>query len=332
MLVYTYKEIIKFYKWRKFIRLNPSLVEYKKPYRTPTDLTQKLINQGLAISNITTAEQAIYSNNYYRLKAYFIPFYDHNKKFIAGTSFDDIQALYEADQKIRDFIFPIIAKIEIRARAILDNVITASTKNPFWHLDPNNFEKYEEVETALKKAGTRFCSGKQEFAIHYRENYFTRKSFAHKQIPPFWIISEIFTLEQLTCFAKNIDKQKFRNTGGSILDKCANEFGFSGYEAFLTNLACLLEMRNICAHHSRLWNRNLRAPNSISKKTSIKTKGKSNRLYQHLIMLRIMCKHQKIDDGIKDFFHSLITSNTTLAAQANSMGFPSGWDTDNIWL
>lgn len=323
-------------RWKKFTFQNKHLVEYQKLYQSPALLIAKLQSEGLTIPP-TGADKVIFENNYYRFKAYFIPHFDMAQgKFYANTSFGDIYSLYVCDQQIRDFVFSLISKLEIRARAVLDNIVTKKTNDPFWHLNPTYFKKYEEIQQILNKSGTRFRTGKQEFAIHYRSKYFTKKSFEYKFIPPFWIISEIFTLEHLVTFAKNINTNHdlFKISGDNELNVCSKYFGFDGYEAWVTNLQCLLELRNICAHHSRLWNKNLRSPSGISKKITIKEPNSSksfHRLYSHLIMIRIMCKSLDIDDGIKPFFDTLINSNATLQRDHKSMGFPSLWETDPIW-
>lgn len=317
--------------WEDFSTENPHLIEYKKNYKSPTELVTKLIADGLKISSRKIAEDIIYNNNYYRFKAYFLPFFDKNGSFDSRTYFSQIYGLYLIDQKIRDFLFPIVAKLEIRIRANIDNLVTSETTDPFWHLNPAYFSKYEEVKRAMDKASSRFAAGKQEFALHYKKKYYTRASYDYKLTPPFWIISEILTVEQLLSVAKNINKEKFAlSAGKNKLNDCAKNFGFDSYESLMTNLSCILEIRNLCAHHTRLWNRNLKNPSAISKKISVKI-SHPNRLYSHLVMLRIMCKHQNIEDGIKDFFKRAIDSNGTLKRDMNSMGFPEKWETDPFW-
>lgn len=67
--------------------------------------------------------------------------------FRPNTNFESIYNLYLADQRIRDFLFPLIAILEVQIRAVIDNEITASTNDPFWHLDPSNFISYEEIKS-----------------------------------------------------------------------------------------------------------------------------------------------------------------------------------------
>lgn len=319
-------------RWREFHRQHPTLIEHTKPYKAPPDLVNKLIQEGVVVHDREQTERIIYSHNYFRLKAYFIPFMVHGSSvFVPGTTFSAICELYQADQKIRDFLFPIIAELEIRIRAVIDNEVTRTTNDPFWHLNPSNFKDYEQVKTVLNKAGQRFKAGKQEFALHHLSRYYTARSFDYCRIPPFWVISEIFTFEQLNSVAKALDKTKFAvGNGNNKLHECAIKFGFTSYDSLLTNLKCIQALRNIAAHHSRLWNRNLQAPNAVNKKVTI-SPIQNNRLYSNLILLRVMCKSQNIPDGIAPFFSNLINVNPTLAAQMDSMGFPPHWETDPLW-
>lgn len=318
-------------RWRTFIRKNPHLSEYSKPYQAPDDLVNKLVAQGLSIPNTQHASKVIFRQNYFRLKAYFIPFLDANlNQFYAGSSFPEIEDLYAADQKIRDFLLPLLAELEVRIRSVLDNVLTSSTNDPFWHLNPTLFINYDAVERALSKAESRFLTGKQEFVVHYKGRYFTRKSYRFRRLPPFWILSEIFTLEQLLSLARSLNKDKFAlSKRKNQLNECATPFGFDSYDSLITNIKCLLELRNICAHHSRVWNKNLQAPSAIGK---LAPKAEhANRLYSQLVMLRHMCKSQGIPDTIQPFFSGLFASVPIFQRDMASMGFPVDWDIHPFW-
>lgn len=110
-------------RWARFHVQYPALVEYSKPYRTPRDLAHKLILQGLSVPDRKLAETTIFRENYFRFKAYLSPFFDKTTdKFHRGATFDDLQGLYCADQKLRDFLIRLLAQLEIRIRATVDNV------------------------------------------------------------------------------------------------------------------------------------------------------------------------------------------------------------------
>ncbi|WP_432263560.1 Abi family protein [Cupriavidus sp. TMH.W2] len=319
--------------WARFHKTHSHLVEYNKPYKTPSDLARKLHQQGLHIADRRFAELTIFRENYFRFKAYAIPFLDKTTdQFFHGTSFNDLYNLYCADQRMRDFLLPILATLEVRIRAVIDNVVTSTTRDPFWHLDQSLFRSYAPVGQALKKAQDRFSKGKQEFVQHYREKYYTKKSYNNRHCPPFWIISEILTLEQLTSCCKSLNKEHpafFVSQGKNRLNDAATPFGLTSYDSLITNLSCIMQLRNLCAHHNRLWNRNLQMPAGVQKGRMAPTH--INRLYSVLVMLRVMCKAQGIDDGIASFMSGMFASTPTFSRDMGSMGFPSAWQSDSIW-
>jgi abortive infection bacteriophage resistance protein len=321
-------------RWADFQAQFPILVEYNKPYRTPQDLTRKLISQGLNVTDRKFAEATIFRENYFRFKAYAIPFFDKNTdRFYSGVSFEDLHGLYCADQKLRDFLIPLLAQLEVRIRATVDNVITSATSDPFWHINPKYFKNFEDVERALKRAQQRFDQGKQEFVVHYRDRYFTKRSYDYRRTPPFWIISEIFTLEQLLSVCKSLNEKCptfMISPGKNKLDVVAKPFGLNGFGSLITNLGCILELRNLCAHHNRLWNRNLQNPAGLKNKHTIRP-SHPNRLYSHLLMLRICCKAQGIPDGIAPFMTNMFATVPIFARDMANMGFPQNWKADNIW-
>ncbi|NML43469.1 Abi family protein [Ramlibacter sp. G-1-2-2] len=321
-------------RWAAFRAQHPSLVEYTKPYRTPHDLVYKLMLQGLHVPDRKLAEATIFRENYYRFKAYAIPFLDKTiDKFHVGTTFDDMHGLYRADQTLRDFLIPLLAQLEVRIRATVDNVVTSVTTDPFWHINPEYFKNFSDVERALKKAQQRFEQGKQEFVVHHRNRYFTTKSYEYRRTPPFWVISEIFTLEQTLSVCKSLNEKcpKFMvSAGKNKLDDVASPFGLPSYGSLITNLGCILELRNLCAHHNRLWNRNLQNPGGLKSKHAIRP-SHPNRLYSHLLMLRVLCKAQGIPDGIETFMTSMFASVPVFARDMSSMGFPPNWRSDRVW-
>lgn len=321
-------------QWAEFHAQNPSLTEYTKLYRAPAELTYKWMTQGLIISNRKQAERIIFRENYFRFKAYAIPFFDKaSDRFHTGITFDDLHLLYCADQKLRDFLLPLLAQLEVRIRATVDNVVTSVTQDPFWYINPDYFNNFSNVDRALKKAQQRVEQGKQEFIVHYRERYYTKKSYEYRRAPPFWIISEIFTLEQLLSVCKSLNQKhpKFVvSTGKNKLDNAAAPFGLNSYGALITNLGCILELRNLCAHHNRLWNRNLQAPAGLKGKLGIQP-SHPNRLYSHLLMLRTCCVTQGINDQIKPFMVDMFANVAVFSRDMASMGFPLNWETDPIW-
>ena len=78
------------------------------------------------------------------------------------------------------------------------------------------------------------------FIDHYRRKYLDPK------LPPIWMVAEIMSLGQLSKWMGNL---KLRTDRSAI----AKPYGLD--ESVLVSLAHhLTYVRNICAHHGRLWN------------------------------------------------------------------------------
>lgn len=58
---------------------------YNKPHRTWQEQLELLRSKNLTILNEDFALEKLRNLNYYRLSAYFLPFYDDNKNFIKNT-------------------------------------------------------------------------------------------------------------------------------------------------------------------------------------------------------------------------------------------------------
>lgn len=78
-----------------------------------------LQQRGMHISNIAQAQFFLQHLNYYRLRAYWIPFEADcvTHKFKPGTCFDDVLILYNFDRELRLLILDSIERIEVSVRS-----------------------------------------------------------------------------------------------------------------------------------------------------------------------------------------------------------------------
>ena len=166
---------------------------------------------------------------------------------------------------------------------------------------------------------------KEEFNEHYRNKYCNPKSQSFEDAPPFWILAETLTIEQLYTFMKELNQKDIHK-----LNKFSRKLGFNSYQSLIHNIGCIKDLRNVCAHHSRLWNRNLKATNGTRKQLKF-SPAHPNRLYDYVVLIQIMCNALKIKSGLRDFFIYIFQSDPTLRRDMGSMGFPISWDTDPIW-
>lgn len=310
---------------------------YNKPYQSPQQLIQTLQSKNIVFTNVPAAEKILSDINYYKFKMYLHPFFDPStpKKYYNGTKFEDALELYRFDDKLRDILFSIIGRIEIKLKTKLDSTVCSFTNNIFWYIDLNNykFKKQNEISSLLNKLNGTFITSQEEYAEHYKLHYYNDISNNFKLLPPFWIISELMTLGEVAKFYSLLDITKFNisRPRSNKLDELANEFGASNMRALISWILLIRDIRNRCAHHTRLWNSILREPADIRTLLTI-APTHSNRIYLSFVMLHIMIKKLNIlDINLKQILLDLQIQYPIFKTLISSAGFPTNWETDGIW-
>ena len=116
------------------------------------------------------------------------------------------------------------------------------------------------------------------------------------------------------------------------MEELANEFGASSVSAFISWIYALRDIRNRCAHHSRLWNSIIREPGEIRTQLSL-SPSHTNRIYFSLVMMHIMIKKLNITDiNLKQELLDLEITYPIFKRLYSSAGFPTNWETDPIWI
>jgi abortive infection bacteriophage resistance protein len=116
---------------------------------------------------------------------------------------------------------------------------------------------------------------KEVFIEHYKNKY------TQPELPPVWAVSEVMSLGLLSRWFDNLKPITTRKN-------IANQYKLN-YRILASFLRHLTEVRNICAHHSRLWNRKFtvtltipKNPNSLAQRLN---QNEERRLYNTLVIL-----------------------------------------------
>jgi abortive infection bacteriophage resistance protein len=151
---------------------------------------------------------------------------------------------------MRLLVMDALERIEIGLRVDISHSL--GKKDPFAYLKPellfDDFSTKLDEKTGLSdhhqwlsKQATLISRSKEEFIKHNKAKY---------GFPlPIWVICEIWdfgTLSTLFAGMKEADQ-----------DAIASKYGVSNGRIFASWLRSLNYLRNVCAHHSRLWNRNI---------------------------------------------------------------------------
>ncbi|RYA46044.1 MULTISPECIES: Abi family protein [unclassified Enterobacter cloacae complex] len=316
-----------------------TLLPYKKPYFSSDKLCTKLHSDGLTISNLSDAKKILERSSYYRFKAYLIPFRNEaTRKYYPEATFEQAHQLYLFDQDLRLLVFKLIQKIEIALRSSFDYWITGQSNNSFWYLDSSLFsEKSQHIQT-ISGVSTSFRNSKEEFALHYKSKYYNEFCPFHRGLPPGWVSIELMTFGNLKKLLEAFNEEAVNRLK---LDRYASKVaGVKNFEILLNWVAVIHSVRNLCCHHSRLFNRNLLAPKLIKSlllpsiplvKVTGSNKDQLNRTYTSFAVIQKMLSafgFEKIGADIERVFLTYPISQKFMA----SMGFPERWREETLFF
>jgi abortive infection bacteriophage resistance protein len=272
-----------------------------------------LRDRNLTVSNVQYAIKKLKHLNYYRLSAYFHPFYESKDIFRAGTTFEDIIQLYYFDKEFRNLIFYAIEKIEIYIRTQTSFAISKK-HGVFGYTDRrifHNSNKHQEILQSIKKEiGRSKEPFVNEFFSKYRDNYL-----------PTWAMVEIISFNTLSKIFANL-KEEYRE---AILE----EIDIKPY-VFQRWLHSLTYIRNICAHHSRLWNKVLAIEPMKPKNQKFFKTLNNKKIFFVVMMLEFLL--QEIDDEEFDFKYQLQRLfHKYPLVDTKAMGFIDNWEDYEIY-
>lgn len=231
---------------------------YNKPWKSYPDQLEQLIQRGLIVTDQEKALNYLKRIGYYRLSGYWYPFrkrcnagnQEVSDTFKEGASFQNTVDLYVFDKKLRLLVLDALERIEIALRVDISH--TLGEKHTFAHIKSEflaeNFTQKLNKNTGitqhkqwLNKHDGLVSRSKEKFIAHHKNKY---------GLPlPVWVACEIWdfgTLSKLFTGMKPEDKNAI-----------AIKYGVSNGKVFQSWLRSLNYLRNVCAHHSRLWNRNI---------------------------------------------------------------------------
>ena len=223
---------------------------YDKPPLAFENQLKLMKTRGLMVHDEPAAEAFLARVSYYRLSAYALPFEDQRHAFREGTSFEDLRALYELDGALQNALMAALGDWEIAFRTRFTYVLSHAY-GPFCHQDPKLYRAHFDLAAWLKRVDEEVGRSTETFVTHYRATYtgFPRL--------PLWMTTELMSFGALsTAYAHLVPE---------VQKKIAKDAGV--HELVLKSwLHSAVYLRNLCAHHARLWNRELAIRPEIPRK------------------------------------------------------------------
>jgi abortive infection bacteriophage resistance protein len=300
-------------------------MKYTKPFISFQNQLTTLEEKGLIINDKKNATNFLSSVSFYRLRAYTYPFQDNTiakHPFVQKISFEEIISLYKFDRKLRILIFGAIEKIEIALRTQIIYHF-ASIYGSHWQSDPKLYRDVARFATHLETLNKEIERSDETFISHYKTKYTSPSQ------PPCWMSLEVASLGTLSKLFQNLIK-------GEAKENVMDYFGLKDIAVLENWMFCFSGIRNICAHHGRLWNRRLTAipilPYVTKNQFLSKKEGRlifTNKLYATLCCMCYMLKAIDPESNFHESIKKIMSENEI--KQDKEMGFAENWQNHPLW-
>lgn len=342
-----------------------SCMHFTKAFKEREDLITDLAEAGLKIPNHARALGFLTRVGYHRSGAYRYVFREllpadqinaamreyRAATYMTGASIDHVITLEEFDMKLARICLDGTLDFEIRLRASIAHAL--ARLDPAAHLDRNCLDtaKCNTLIPRSQPPQTKFQAWKrtvdraigsakpeEDFVAHHLAKY-------PSQPLPVWAVTELLSFGSLPYLFELMKSADARAV--------ANDFGFMHPAPFGKVVRAVADLRNYCAHGSRLFNRHFKRAQSIAPRHTVgplldhvstpgysRTSTESKRLYINAAVLAFMLRSHsepsdwpaKFRDHILSFSLPLITPDGhRVVTPELDMGFPASWNTKLLW-
>lgn len=235
--------------------MSGAVTKYSKPYLTIEQQLELLQLRGLLISDQRLASSYLDRLGYYRLSGYWYPMRiraqngDVSDQFQRGSEFGQAVNLYVFDKKLRLILLDAIERIEVALRVHV--ALTVGQHSPWAHREAQyldgTFAKKRDSVTG-KTLHEAWLEDLDKYTNRSREDFVKNfKSKYPNSHLPIWMAIEVWDFGMLARFIEGMQykdrlviSKRFDLLDPRVLTSWTRSINF---------------IRNVCAHHQRLWNR-----------------------------------------------------------------------------
>lgn len=322
-------------KHSKPLRPRGSLV-FAKPALTVEKLAVQLEDRGLDVPDHERAVRYLKHLGYFRLSPYTIPFQRDrvHHLFQENTTFDELLNLYVFDRSLRLLVMDALERIEVAVRAALTDHMATVYQDPCWYTDRGHFKdlrRHTDLVDMIRAEVEKKLKGRPEQTGHVDrsalEHYLV--TYSEPELPPSWLVVEMLTIGQLYNLIRNL---KHRSDRSAI----ARSVGLNE-PVLMSWLQTYVRVRNICAHHGRLWNVGLgvypaipggQAISWLKDKDALPAQSRQ-RLYPVLVSLQAVLDTVSPRSSWAQRLCDLLVTRPEM--NLRGMGVPAGWMKDEFW-
>ena len=289
------------------------------PPASINDQIHRLSRRGLSIPDTGEASRFLRNVNLYRFQGYLEPFLDptsqgNHRPFLPNTSFSAVVERYEFDRRLRTLLLGAFNYIEVSIRTQWTYHLAYTVGGgEFAHLDSSLFSQGYPANLA---------SLEQEYQQHGKAIH--RYEFGGC---PIWAIAEVMSLGRLSRWYGDSKREVRRHIASH----------YQVDEQILQSvLRHLSPIRNLCAHHERLWDRvfitRMKVPTRLgpfNRPRELFNPRERGRIYNTLVMVAYLTR---VITDKREWAQSLVElMNQHQNIPKERMGFVPKWENLEIW-
>jgi len=300
-----------------------------KTFKSIDEQIEILRDKGLKIDDRPETKNILLRENYFFLSGYRRLFMlsGKNKKFIPGTTFEELYGAFLFDRRVRNTMFKFILVVENNIKSIMSHVLSKKygikEKN---YLEPKNFTtdsyRTKQVHDVLNKM-------KRQIKNNAKDHTATAHYLNHHGFIPMWIMVKVLSLgiiAELFCILKTEDQQEI-----------ADYYNVDA-ETLNIYLNLLSNYRNLCAHEDILFERRTQRKIPDSKYHELLKIEQTDDEYVYgkndLFALVIIMKKMLSDDEFRELIFEISYEVDILNGKIkvvptsvvlNKIGFPDNW-------
>jgi abortive infection bacteriophage resistance protein len=327
--------------------------EYTKKWLSLDQQVDKLDGRGVDVNPRDRTTALLGAIGYYRLTGYLYPLRRSEQRtdedgrvrthvlsdYRPGASIEHISQVIAFDRRLRMLVMDGVERIEVAVRMRIGYVL--GRRSAFAHLDTGTFvpafvEEQMDKETGsrtrpskhaewLQRVAERRDSSDEAFVVHFRDKYDGQM--------PIWALTEILELGHLSRLYQGLNEDDS--------EEIAKAFGVPTKKLMASWLASVNYVRNVAAHHARLFNRKLQNAPSRPKagvvplldhlRDETTPKGVFG-VYNALAVIAYLLRSV---DGDTEWRHRLVrllgTFPTSPDLTIAALGVPHEWDGLALW-
>lgn len=228
-----------------------------------------------------------------------------------------------------------IERIEISVRTHWAHAL-AMRHGSHAHLQASLFNSPFDHASDIARMARELKGSRETFIKHYLDHY------DDPFLPPIWAVVETLSFGSLSRWFE-------ATKDNSAKSAVSQDLGMPSVDITQKVLHALTPVRNICAHHGRLWNRQLTlslpiikrlgqqmVTELITKEDGSQQKQAAKQIYNYLLVMAHMMRHVSPKSSWRHRLKKHIQTGPRHHHEAHrphqeTMGFPKGWGNMETW-